>query len=119
MKKQSSNSILPTVDSKSLLDSLPTVDKSHISKLVVTTPIRSNPLQYGTVPLSESPDTAQYVTVLEIAFTLQYGTSLNQDLVPATVPIRLNSVQFDTCNIVPLYNIVILTTFIRSRIIHT
>jgi hypothetical protein len=102
-KKQSINSLLPTGDSKSFFDSLPTVD---ISELVVTVPIRSNPSQYGTEPLSKSLDTAQHVTVPEIYFTLQYGTSLNQEPVPATIPIRLNTVQLDTCNILPLNNIV-------------
>jgi hypothetical protein len=69
-EKQIINSQLPTADSKSLLNSLPNVDKSHISESVVTVPIRSNPLQCGTVPLSESLDTAHYVTVPKIAFTL-------------------------------------------------
>ena len=56
----------------------------------------------------KSPDTAQYVTVLEVVLTtfnrtdtVQYGTFFNQDLVPVTVPIRLNSVQFDTYNLYP------------------
>ncbi len=69
-EKQSINSKLPTEISKSLLDSLPTVNKSYISELVVPVPIRSNPLQYDTIPLSESPDTAQDVTIPEIAFTV-------------------------------------------------
>ena len=68
-KKQCINSKLPTVVSKSLLDSLPTVNKSHISELVVIVPIRSNSVQYDTVPLSKSLKTAQYVTVPKVAFT--------------------------------------------------
>ena len=74
--------------------------------MVVTIPIRPNPLQYDDVPLSKSPYSAHYVTVPEITSTIHYGTSFNQDLVSVTVPIPLNSVQFDTCNIVPVYDIV-------------
>jgi hypothetical protein len=56
-EKQSINSKFPIAVSKSLLDSLPSVNKSHISELVVTIPIRSNSVQYDTIPLSESLDT--------------------------------------------------------------
>ena len=70
VEKQSINSKLPTTVSKPALDSLPTVNKSHISELVVTVPIRSNPLHYDIVPLSESLDTAYYFTVPKIAFTI-------------------------------------------------
>ena len=45
-------------------------------------------------------------TTFDRTDSVQYGTSSNQDLVPVTVPIRFNSVQFDTVNIVPPYEIV-------------
>ena len=68
--KQCVNSILPTAFSKSLLDSLPTVNnKSHISESVVTVSIRSNSVHNDIVQLSESLKTAQYVTVPKVAFT--------------------------------------------------
>ena len=77
--------------------------------MTVTVPIRSNLVHYDVVPLSISSDTAQYGTVPEVAFTtlnrtdnIQYGTSFNQDVVSVTLPIRLHSAQFDTCNYVPL-----------------
>jgi hypothetical protein len=56
---------------------------SPISELAVTVPVRPSPLPYGTVPLSESPKTAQYVTIPKATFTIpdrtgtdtvQYGT---------------------------------------------
>jgi len=112
-EKQCINSILPTAVSKSLLNSLPTVNKSHISELAAAVPIHSNSIQHGTVPLSESPNTAQYVIVPKVAFTtfdhtdvVQYGTSSNQDLLTVTIPIRLKYVQFDTSNSVPPCEIV-------------
>ena len=66
---------------------------------MVTVLIRSNSVQYDTVPLSLSHDTVHNGTVPKVAYptldrtdTVQYGTSLNQDPVPVTVPIRLNPV---------------------------
>ena len=75
-RKQGINSKFPTAVSKSLLDSLLTVNKSHISELVVTIPIRSNLVQYDTIPYSEKPG---YGT------TFPYQKSLLQLLI---VPIR-------------------------------
>jgi hypothetical protein len=77
---------------------------------VVTVPIRSSSVHYDTVPLSLNLDTVHNGTVPQVAYptldrtdTVQYGTSLNQDLVPITVPTRSNPVQYDT---VPPYDIV-------------
>ena len=71
------------------------------SEVAVTVPVRSDSVQYGTVPPSSIPDTVHKDTVPEVAYptldrteTAQYGTSLNQDPVPTTVPIRLNTVQY-------------------------
>ena len=81
------------------MDLLPNLNKSQISEFVVTIPTRSNSVQCDNVPLSLIPDTVHNGTVPEVAYptldrtdTAQYGTSLNQDLVPITVPIRLNPV---------------------------
>ena len=86
---------------------------SPVSELVVTVPVRSSPLPYGTVPLSESPKPAQYVTIPNATFTIpnrtdtiQYGTIQDQNFAPVTVPVRLNSLQLDTCNSVPPHNTV-------------
>ncbi len=108
--KQIINSISPTTNNKLHFDLLPPLNKSQISEVVVTVPIRSNSVQYDNVPLSLSHDTVHNGTVLEVAYPaldrtdiVQYGTSLSQDLVPFTVPIRLNPLQYDT---VPSYDIV-------------
>ncbi len=75
-----------------------------------TLPIRSKSARYDIVPLFQIPDIVHNGIVPEAAYPtldrtdiVQYGTSLNQDLVPITVPIRLDSVQYD---IVPPYDTV-------------
>ena len=83
----------------------PSPTEPQDSKVVVTAPIRSSTVQYDTVP-TLIPDTVHIDgTVPEVTYinlestgTAQYGTTFNQDLTPVTVlvPIRSNSVQYDT-----------------------
>ena len=87
--------ISPTADNKSHFDIL------QKSEVAVTVPVRSDSVQYGTVPPPSIPDTVHKDTVPEVAYptldrteTVHYDTSLNQDLVPIAVPIRLNTVQY-------------------------
>ena len=106
MRKSSIENLpLPVTQNPGLLISPTTDNKSHFdllknSEVAVTVPVRSDSVQYGTVPPSSIPDTVHKDTVPEVTYptldrtdNVQYGTSLNQDLVPVTVPIRSNTVQ--------------------------
>ena len=100
-KKQNIKSVFPAAVNKSHFDLPQILNKSQSPEVVVTVPVRPNSVRYGTVPLSSIPDTVHKDTVPEVAYptldrteTAQYGTSLNQDPVPTTVPIRLNTVQY-------------------------
>ena len=110
-EKQSIDSNSANTDNKSIFASLPNINNIQILETMVTVPIRSDSVQYNTVPPLLSPDTVHICTVPDAAYTVldstdtvQYGTLLNQDLVPLTVPIRSTSVQCDiipTCSTVP------------------
>ena len=90
---------------KSFFGFSPSPTEPQDSKVVVTAPIRSSTVQYDTVP-TLIPDTVHIDgTVPEVTYinlestgTAQYGTTLNHDFTPVTVPvpIRSNSVQCAT-----------------------
>ena len=105
-EKQIINSNSADTDNKSIFASLPNFNNSQILETMVTVPIRSDSVQYDTVPPLLNPDTVHIRTVPEAAYTVldstdtvQYGTLLNQDSVLLTVPKRLTSVQ---CDIIPM-----------------
>ena len=101
-EKQIIESNSADTENKSIFASLPNINNTQILETMVTVPIRSDSVQYDTVPPLLNPDTVHIRTVPEASYTIldstdtvQYGTLLNQDPVLFTVPIRLTSVQYD------------------------
>ena len=71
-------------DNKSIFSSLPNINNPQILETMVTVPIRSDSVQYDTVPPLLNPDTVHICTVPDAAYTtldstdtVQYGTVKN------------------------------------------
>jgi len=56
------------------------------SETIITVPIRSVTVRFGTVPRTSRSDTKMYDIVPGVFNTVQYGTPCNQDFVYVTVP---------------------------------
>ncbi len=57
-------------------DSLPIINNSQILETMVTVPIRSDSVQYDTLPPLLSPDTAHNRTVPDVAYTVLDSTDI-------------------------------------------